>query len=264
MKPPQFNNSWPSQIRHLYEHDLREIWDPNIERHIWNQYHNQISLYQSIAKRLNPTTILDVGCAQATLALLLAESGYDVVANDIRPEYLEYAQSRYEFGKIEFLVGNIFDITLPHKFDLVFANQIIEHLVYPVDFLKQLAKLVKPGGHIVVTTPNHSYFMNKLPSYSELGDPSKYEDRQFTADADGHFFAYTATELTSFAKEAGFLDVKSFLFETPWVSGHMKVRYLHHAIPGFALKALDYCTRQIPSIASLSCHQLGILASCVE
>lgn len=260
MRPPVFNNRWPEQVQHLYEHDIREIWDRRIAPQIWNQYHHQLDLYQHIVGELRPKTILDVGCAQGTLALLLAEAGYSVVANDLRPEFLDYAKSRYEKGDIQFVVGNIFEVKLEKKFDLIFANQIIEHLVYPVDFLRQLSGLLNPGGHVVVTTPNHSYFKNDLPTYTGIGDPAQHVDRQFTADADGHFFAYTAEELTESAKAAGFTHAQPFFFETPWISGHFKVRYLHGLAPVALLKLMDKFTRAIPAVERRACHQLGIIA----
>ena len=259
MKPPVFNDQWSDEIRHLYDHDMREMWDPKIAPHIWNQYHHQLDLYQGIVRRLQPATILDVGCAQGTLALLLAESGYKVFANDLRSDFLEYAKSRYEKGDIEFVSGNVFDLNLGKKFDLVFANQIIEHLVFPVDFLRQLAGLVNPGGHVVVTTPNHSYFKNDLPTHHGIGDPAQHVNRQFTADADGHFFAYTADELTTFATKAGFANTTPFFFETPWISGHVKVRYLHRWLPVKPLSWLDSLTKRIPGIGPCVCHQLGII-----
>lgn len=260
MKAPVVSADWTKEVRHLYEHDVREIWDPSIAPQIWNQYHDQLRLYEAMVKELNPVTILDVGCAQGTLALKLAEAGYHVVANDLRPEFLEYAKSRYEHGDIEFVAGNVFELNLNRRFDLIFANQIIEHLVYPVEFLRRLAGLLSPGGHVIVTTPNHAYFKNDLPNYAGIGDPAQHADRQFTADADGHFFAYTATELVRFTAEAGFQDPRAFFFETPWISGHVKVRYLHRLLPAAILRGLDRVAKAIPVIGPHVCHQLGVLA----
>jgi 2-polyprenyl-3-methyl-5-hydroxy-6-metoxy-1,4-benzoquinol methylase len=260
LKPPSPESRLIPEIQSLYEHDLREMWDPKIAPHIWNQYHHQLGLYRQLVRNLRPNSILDVGCAQGTLALLLAEAGYKVVANDIRVDFLEYAKSRYEHGDIEFVAGNVFEVQLTQRFDLVFANQIIEHLVYPTEFLRQLSDLLNPGGHVIVTTPNHSYFKNSLPTYAGIGDPALHVDRQFTADADGHFFAYTAEELTEFAKAAGFRRVSPFFFETPWISGHVKVRYLHSFTPVAVLRSLDYLTRIIPAVERRACHQLGVIA----
>ena len=78
-----------------------------------------------------PLEILDVGCAQGTLALLLAERGHRVTAVDLRADFLQYAQSRHTHGDVRFLQANALEEDIPGQYDLVFANQLIEHLVYP-------------------------------------------------------------------------------------------------------------------------------------
>jgi 2-polyprenyl-3-methyl-5-hydroxy-6-metoxy-1,4-benzoquinol methylase len=132
MKRPIADAGWPPEVVEIYQNDMREMWDASIERHMFHQYHNQIDLYRSIVARYGANTVLDIGCAQGTLALLLAEDGRRVTAVDIRPAFLEYAKTRYERGDIQFIAANAFDIPELGPFDLVFANQIIEHLVYPV------------------------------------------------------------------------------------------------------------------------------------
>ena len=196
MNRPVYDPTWSDAVKALYKHDMQEIWDRNIQPHIWNQYHNQLRIYLSLASRAKrPLRVLDVGCAQATLALLLAEQGHRVVALDIRQQFLDYARSRHSHGQINFVTANVFEAKFDGEFDLVFANQIIEHLVHPGEFLLQLRSFLARDGRVVVTTPNWEYLMNTLPTFTQLGDVAKYEHRQFTADADGHFFAYTSEEL---------------------------------------------------------------------
>lgn len=261
MKPPVFSPDWPDDVRALYRHDLQEIWDPNISRHIWNQYHNQLELYLSFASIGDGLRILDIGCAQATLALLLAEQGHQVCAIDIRQRFLDYAATRYERGKISFIAGNAMQLNLSDRFDLIFANQIIEHLVYPLDFIKHIAGWLAPSGRLILTTPNWHYLRNNLPSYSELGDPSEYQDRQFTADGDGHFFAYRGEELADLLGKAGFNDVVVRYFETPFISGHLKLRYLHPVVPIAGLKILDRIALTLPGTRKRLAHQM-LLTGC--
>ena len=256
MKAPVFDSGWPADVVALYRHDVQEMWDQRLAPQVWNQYHNQLDIYLRLAGT-RPLRILDVGCAQATLALLLAERGHSVLAVDIRPQFLAYAQSRYTQGDIQFIAANALEDDLPGEHDLIFANQVIEHLVYPVQFLSRLLRLLKPGGRLVVTTPNGSYIKNDLPSYAELGDPRDWEHRQFTADGDGHFFAYRPEELRDLFQTAQFTAVDTRCFESPFINGHMKVRYLH----GFrscqlALRALDRLTLALPWVARVSAHQL--------
>ncbi len=255
MKRPVFNPEWSEEIRALYRHDMQEIWDSSIAPQVWNQYHNQLEQYLAFVPGIPRLEILDVGCAQATLALLLAEAGHKVWALDLRQEFLDYAATRFEHGELEFIRGNVLELELDKRFDLIFANQIIEHLVYPLDMILRLKGLLKPGGRLVVTTPNGEYLKNSLPSFNELGDPVQWESRQFTADGDGHFFAYTGDELTELFAQAGLADIELQFFETPWISGHMKIRYLHGYMDKDVLKKLDRCMLKIPVIGRRFSHQ---------
>jgi 2-polyprenyl-3-methyl-5-hydroxy-6-metoxy-1,4-benzoquinol methylase len=259
MKPPVFDPNWNEEIRSLYRHDMQEIWDPSISCHIWNQYHNQLDRYLALAPdSATKFDILDVGCAQGTLALMLAERGHRVTAVDLRQSFLDYAMTRYTHGDIKFVSGNVLDMELPERFDLIFANQIVEHLVYPAKMVAKLKTMLKPGGRLVVTTPNHDYFRNSLPSFSELGDPAQYEDRQFTADGDGHFFSYRGEELKQIFEGEAMAEVEIRLFETPFISGHARVRHLHGLLPAGALRALDRVLLATP-VARRFAHQLMLL-----
>ena len=260
MKHPVFDSAWPDEIIALYNHDMQEIWDPTISPHIWNQYHNQLELYFSFAPAVRQLDILDVGCAQATLGILLAEMGHKVSVLDLRQEFLDYAATRYEHGDIRFIQGNVLKLDWETKFDLIFANQIIEHLVYPLEMINRLKNLLKPGGRLVITTPNGHYVKNALPCFTELGDPVQWEDKQFTADGDGHFYAYYGDELRELFVQAGFAenDINMQYFETPWISGHMKIRYLHGFVSGRILKKMDNIFLRIPLVAERLTHQLLI------
>ena len=261
MKAPRFNPDWPENVMALYRHDMQEIWDQTIALHIWNQYHNQLDLYLSLVDGDTHLAILDVGCAQGTLALRLAERGHHVWAMDIRQQFLDYAATRYESGDVHFVCGNVMEVNLAERFDLIFANQIVEHLVYPLEFTKRLAGFLKSRGCLVMTTPNGAYVKNSLPSYSELGDPSKYHHLQLAADADGHFFAYLADELKQVFDKVGLTQIRVHYFETPWISGHMKVRYLHSFVPGSLLRFLDHQTLRVPGLRHWFAHQLMIIGS---
>lgn len=258
MKPPVYDPAWPDDVKALYKHDMEEIWDRSLAPHLWNQYHNQIDVYLDIAGTA-PLRILDVGCAQGTLALLLAERGHDVTAIDIRPQFLEYAKSRYTQGQVEFLAANALQDQLAGEYDLIFANQIIEHLVYPQELAERLKMLLRPGGELVVTTPNGDYIKNNLPAYSTLGDPREWEHLQFSADGDGHFYAYLAEELGDIFHNANLTDIEIRFFETPFISGHMKVRYIHGLIPSSTLRIADRLLLAIPGLKRRFAHQLLIM-----
>ena len=247
MKPPVHDPAWPELVQALYAHDMQEMWDASLAPHVFNRYHDELRRYFQIAGK-TPLKILDVGCAQGTLALLLAEAGHQVTAVDLRPEFLAYARSRHERGEIRFVQGNALELDLPGPFDLIFANQILEHLVHPVELVRGLTDRLAPGGRLVVTTPNGLYLKSKLPLFRELGDPAPYEHRQFFPDGDGHFFAYAPDELQGIFSAAGLVQIRVVPYDSPWMTGHMKFRYLHGNVPLAALRGLDRVLLGIPGL----------------
>jgi|GEM_PF-682737 len=257
MKAPVYDAAWQDDVQALYRHDMQEMWDRSLAPCVWNQYHNQLDYYLRIAGH-QVKDILDVGCAQGTLALLLGERGHCVTAVDLRKSFLDYAQSRHSTADVRFIAANVLVDEIPGRYDLVYANQIIEHLVYPTQLLQKLAAVMKPNARLVVTTPNASYFKNNLPTFTELGDAGQWEHLQFTADGDGHFFAYECEELINLFEAAGFTDVSATFFESPIISGHMKVRYLHPYVAPAALRAIDNVVVKLPWLARRITHQLMI------
>jgi 2-polyprenyl-3-methyl-5-hydroxy-6-metoxy-1,4-benzoquinol methylase len=64
-------------------------------------YLRRIGLMQEFCRcSQGVTRVLDLGCAQGNLALLLAEEGYSCCAVDLRPEFLAYAGLKYERGAL--------------------------------------------------------------------------------------------------------------------------------------------------------------------
>lgn len=260
MKKPLKDNGWPEDVRRIYEHDLQEMWEPSIAPHIYNSYHEDLRLYKKLADQYASRITLDVGCAQGTLALLLGECGYKVYAIDIRESFLDYAKTRYEYGDVEFICGDILKTEFKEKFDLIFANQVIEHLVYPIPLLKHLRSLLTPNGHLVMTTPSHTYIKNDLPSHSNIGVVEQYSEHNCSADGDSHFFAFTAKELKRYCEEAGFTKVSVNYYATPWITGHCKVRYLHKLLPVRLLRWLNNITLIMYPARRYLCYQLLVIA----
>ncbi len=102
-----------------------------------------------------PKTILDVGGNRGTEQWLShAFPGAKVtVLNDSQ---LQIAQCS------DFIKGDAQDFTLERKFDMVFAGEIVEHLYNPDGLIASCLLALRPGGHLVLTTPNLSCFYNRI------------------------------------------------------------------------------------------------------
>lgn len=106
-------------------------------------------------------TALDVGAYPGHLTLLLADHGYQMTAltGPSEPEKsLAKVKGRFDKREIRLLFADIERDLWPIEegsFDLVVATEVIEHLVYnPYHLLAQAFRALKPGGSLLVTTPN--------------------------------------------------------------------------------------------------------------
>lgn len=99
-------------------------------------------------------TILEIGSGLGYLTFAIRKAGYDIVGIDISEQAVENA--RAQFGDL-YACKNLFTLSAePARYDLVILTEVIEHVSDPVSFLNAAALLLKPGGRILMTTPNKS------------------------------------------------------------------------------------------------------------
>lgn len=241
MRKPIFKNCWNEEIRRLYEHDLEEIWDSNIHPWIYNAYQKRLKKIVSIiVKSINKNNlILDIGSAQATIPLILAEIGYKVLVNDIRHDFLKYAKLRYEKGEIYFIAGNYESLIFKKKFDLITALEVIEHVPYPDNFLRKIYNDLNKRGILIITTPNGNFIRNKLPSYSSIKGKVIQKDFIYSADGDRHFFAFRTSEITKLLMNNGFKIKRFYFINSFLILGHMKTKFLYKIFSKKIISFLD-------------------------
>lgn len=106
-----------------------------------------------------PTRILDVGCGAGLAAEALARHGHDVLGIDAANEAIEVARAHaagqglrlaYRCGLAEDLVAEGL------RFPVVTSLEVIEHVPDPAGFVQVLAKLMEPGGLLVLSTLNRT------------------------------------------------------------------------------------------------------------
>jgi SAM-dependent methyltransferase len=121
--------------------------------------------------------LLDVGAGDGTLTQRLLDESFDVravdlVTKDFRPSNIEIRTANLNHG-IPFADG---------EFAVVVATEVVEHLENPWMFVRELYRITRPGGVVVLSTPNLGNVYTRLwyaltgrlynfmdPSYRDLG-----------------------------------------------------------------------------------------------
>jgi SAM-dependent methyltransferase len=99
--------------------------------------------------------VLDVGCNTGYGTIRFLPLANRVVGVDVSPRAIEAARERAVDGRPEFVQTSGFDLPFPDgSFDLVTSFQVLEHVPDPLVFLRQLARVMRPGGVVILATPN--------------------------------------------------------------------------------------------------------------
>ena len=103
--------------------------------------------------------ILDLGCGTGwKTAYLQRERSNSVVALDRDPRLLEFG--RNTFGVKRLVEGDACGLAFPaSSFDWVLAVEVVEHLPRPDLFLREVHRVLRPGGKLLLTTPNRLQYL---------------------------------------------------------------------------------------------------------
>jgi len=99
-------------------------------------------------------TVLDAGCGTGYGTAYLAEAAARVVGVDLSDDALAYACSRYALPNVVFEQADLERLGLPaDSFDVVVSFEAVEHLEHPDAFLEHAARVLRPDGVFVGSTP---------------------------------------------------------------------------------------------------------------
>jgi 2-polyprenyl-3-methyl-5-hydroxy-6-metoxy-1,4-benzoquinol methylase len=119
---------------------------------------NREPAYWGICKTLARETgdrlkVLEVGSGLGYLTSALRHAGHEATGLDISAEAVSRARQR--FGPyFEDMSIESFASSQPGQVDVVVATEVVEHLPAPLPFLESCLRAARPGGAVVVTTPN--------------------------------------------------------------------------------------------------------------
>ena len=114
-------------------------------------------------KALRPRRVADLGAGNGRFCRLLAQEGYEAVGVENDAQGVEIARKAHpgiafhNFG-VQDDPGRLLAVEAP--FDVVVSTEVVEHLYAPHQLPQYAARILKPGGCLIVSTPYHGYLKN--------------------------------------------------------------------------------------------------------
>jgi 2-polyprenyl-3-methyl-5-hydroxy-6-metoxy-1,4-benzoquinol methylase len=148
--------------------------------------------------------VLDLGCGNGSLSHIIAQQGYEVVGVEESASGIAIASQ--SFPDCQFIQASIYDSPKPellNAFDIIIAVEVIEHLFYPKELVRLARKCLKPGGHLILTTPYHGYLKNLILALSGK------MDSHFSVLWDGgHIKFFSVKTLTELLETEAYTDIR--------------------------------------------------------
>jgi SAM-dependent methyltransferase len=134
---------------------------------------------------------LEIGCGNGAYLSYLKYHGWNVQGIDLSPHAAAAAKQRFD---IEVFVGTLDRAPLKSgSFDYVHLSHVLEHFFDPIDSLRNIFTLLRPGGRIYIEVPNAASFGAKLNGEFWYG-----------WDAPRHLFTFTPETLKASLAFTGF------------------------------------------------------------
>lgn len=179
-----------------YVQEARLVFEGKAAHHRDPNYLEELRLI----RRYQPAgRFLDVGCNMGMLLRHVRRLGWTAVGVEPSPTASKLARERFHLD-----VYNCFLHELPererHAFDVIALSDVLEHVVEPLPFLRQLDQWLAPRGVVYVKVPNARWNLFKQRVLRMLGRTPK----QGIWEAYEHVVHYTDQTLRMMLERAGF------------------------------------------------------------
>ena len=151
--------------------------------------------------------VLEVGCGEGYGTALLADAAATVVGIDYDRLTVAHAAARYPSAG--FVRANLASLPVPDEsVDVVATLQVIEHVWNHGEFIRECLRVLRPGGHLFVTTPNRLTFSPGRETPMNLFHTKAFTAAELAALVTANGFGVEAVYGLHGGERLGELDVR--------------------------------------------------------
>jgi SAM-dependent methyltransferase len=151
-----------------------ERFTPECVREIWYEHYHRYVFARQLVAGLN---VLDAACGEGYGSALLAASARSVTGVDLSESAITHARSRYKSGQLNFLVSDCLELPFQDaEFDCVVSFETLEHLENHRDLMLEFRRVLKPGGFLLISSPDKAIYTDKLKNRNEFHLRELYRD----------------------------------------------------------------------------------------
>ncbi len=159
-------------------------------------------LVEQYLKNKLEAKILVLGSGKGAFERRLLDHGFsNIVSVDIVDNLHESVREKVRFMQVD--LNTNFSEKIREKFDIIIAIEVIEHLYCPYCFLKEVRKLIKDDGVVIITSPNPVEIYRTL-MYTILGGELPWFDEPAVQEKYGHISVITVAIMKRLAELTGF------------------------------------------------------------
>ncbi len=182
--------------------------------------------------------LLDVGCGNGWLLIRMKSLGWNAEGVDFDEETVKIARK----NGLKVKLGSLQEQHYPDDFfDAITAVHLVEHLSEPLKFVEECKRILKPGGKLILITPNSRSFLHAVFKVDWRGlEPPR------------HLQVFTPSSLEKLVNRSGFSDVKVLTSERDaagMFKSSLKLKYGNESVlNGKGVRLLSLLVKIVESI----------------
>jgi len=152
-----------------------ERFVPGTKGEIWIEHWHR---YHFASRWVEGKRVLDVACGEGYGSALLARRAASVAGVDISPQAIDHAKATYaSLRNVEFIHASCTALPVEAaSFDVAVSFETLEHIAEQSQFLDELARVLKPGGVLLLSCPNKLEYSDKRSFVNEFHVKELYRD----------------------------------------------------------------------------------------